>query len=126
MACTRAPPPRARARRPRPRVRHAGGGDRDGDGRAGADVGAGPEREPAPLEWAERARLHAERLVADPSLGADGRAEAVTAAAQSHNTLGVALARLGRLEEAVGHIERSGPSPGRTGSCRRPVAGSPT
>src|SRR6266508_1785584 len=107
MACTRAPPPRARARRPRPRVRHAGGGDRDGDGRAGADVGAGPEREPAPLEWAEQARLHAERLVADPSLGADGRAEAVTAAAQSHNTLGVALARLGRLEEAVGHIERS-------------------
>ncbi len=70
-------------------------------------MGAGPEREPAPLEWAERARLHAERLVADPSLGADGRAEAVTAAAQSHNTLGVALARLGRLEEAVGHIERS-------------------
>ena len=32
---------------------------------------------------------------------------AVEWAAQSHNTLGVALARLGRLEEAVGHIERS-------------------
>ena len=59
------------------------------------------------IEWAEQARLHAERLAADPSLGADGRAEAVTAAAQSHNTIGVALARLGRLEEAVGHIERS-------------------
>ncbi|HJR01892.1 MAG TPA: adenylate/guanylate cyclase domain-containing protein [Methylomirabilota bacterium] len=59
------------------------------------------------VEWAEQARLHAERLAADPSLGAAGRVEAATAAAQSHNTLGVALARLGRLEEAVGHIERS-------------------
>lgn len=59
------------------------------------------------VEWAEQARLHAERLAADPALDAGGRAEAVTAAAQSHNTLGVALARLGRLEEAVGHIERS-------------------
>jgi len=59
------------------------------------------------VEWAEQARLHAERIAADPALDADGRAEAVTAAAQSHNTLGVAFARLGRLEEAVGHIERS-------------------
>ncbi|HEY7039387.1 MAG TPA: adenylate/guanylate cyclase domain-containing protein [Methylomirabilota bacterium] len=59
------------------------------------------------VEWAEQARVHAERLVADPALGADGRTEAVTAAAQSHNTLGVACARLGRLEEAVEHIERS-------------------
>ena len=42
-----------------------------------------------------------------PSLDADGRGEAATAAAQSHNTLGVAWARLGRLEEAVAHIERS-------------------
>ena len=59
------------------------------------------------IDWAEQARLHAERLAADPSLGADGRADAVTAAAQSHNTLGVALARLNRLDEAVEHIERS-------------------
>jgi predicted ATPase/class 3 adenylate cyclase len=59
------------------------------------------------VEWAEQARLHAERLAGDPALDADGRAEAATAAAQSHNTLGVALARLGRLEEAVEHIERS-------------------
>ena len=59
------------------------------------------------VEWAEQARLHAERLAADPALDADGRGEAVTAAAQSHNTLGVACARLGRLEEAVAHIERS-------------------
>jgi len=59
------------------------------------------------FEWAEQARLHAERLAGEATLDADGHAEAVTAAAQSHNTLGVALARLGRLEEAVGHIERS-------------------
>jgi adenylate cyclase len=62
---------------------------------------------PRAVEWAEQARLHAERLAADPALDADGRGEAMTAAAQSHNTLGVAYARLGRLEEAVGHIERS-------------------
>jgi len=59
------------------------------------------------VEWAEQARLHAERLAADPAVDAVGRVEAVTAAAQSHNTLGVAFARLGRLEEAVDHIERS-------------------
>jgi tetratricopeptide (TPR) repeat protein len=59
------------------------------------------------VEWAEQARRHAERLAADPGLGTDGRVEAVAAAAQSHNTLGVASARLGRMEEAVGHIERS-------------------
>ena len=59
------------------------------------------------VEWAEQARRHAERLAADPALDAGGRGEAVTAAAQSHNTLGAALARLGRLEEAVEHIERS-------------------
>ncbi|HKX01656.1 MAG TPA: AAA family ATPase, partial [Methylomirabilota bacterium] len=59
------------------------------------------------VEWAEQARLHAERLAADPALEAEGRAEAQGAAAQSHNTLGVAFARLGRLEEAVEHIERS-------------------
>jgi len=59
------------------------------------------------IEWAEQARLHAERLAGEATLDAEARAEAATAAAQSHNTLGVALARLGRLEEAVGHIERS-------------------
>ena len=59
------------------------------------------------VEWAEQARAHAERLAADPALDAEGRAEAATAAAQSHNTLGVALTRLGRMEEAVSHIERS-------------------
>jgi adenylate cyclase len=59
------------------------------------------------VEWAEQARLHAERLAADPALDAEGRGQAAIAAAQSHNTLGVALARLGRLREAVGHIERS-------------------
>jgi adenylate cyclase len=59
------------------------------------------------VEWAEQALLHADRLAADPALDAEGRGEAVTAAAQSHNTLGVAFARLGRMKEAVEHIERS-------------------
>jgi adenylate cyclase len=59
------------------------------------------------VEWAEQARVHAERLAAAPALDAEGRVEALTASAQSHNTLGVACARLGRMEEAVGHIERS-------------------
>jgi adenylate cyclase len=59
------------------------------------------------VEWAEQARAHAERLAADPVLDAEGRAEAATAAAQSHNTLGVACARLDRMQEAVAHIERS-------------------
>jgi adenylate cyclase len=72
------------------------------------------------IEWAEQARVHAERLVAHDS--AADRTEAMIAAAQSHNTLGVALARLGRLEEAVGHIERSVALAGETGllqaACR--------
>ncbi len=59
------------------------------------------------VEWAEQARAHAEQLAAAPALDAEGRAEAATAAAQSHNTLGVAFARLGRMEESVSHIERS-------------------
>ncbi len=59
------------------------------------------------VEWAEQARRHAEQLAAAPALDAEGRAEAATAASQSHNTLGVAFARLGQMEEAVSHIERS-------------------
>jgi adenylate cyclase len=56
------------------------------------------------VEWAERALAQAERLA-----GKDGEAakEAPAAMAQAYNTLGVALARLGRLDEAVAHIERS-------------------
>jgi adenylate cyclase len=59
------------------------------------------------IEWAERARVDAERLTepaaADPSL----RKQVAAVGAQAENTLGVALARTGRLREAVGHIERS-------------------
>lgn len=62
--------------------------------RAGDNAGA--------VEWAERALAQAERL-------ATGEAPKEVAAAISHayNTLGVALARIGRAKEAVGHIERS-------------------
>ena len=59
------------------------------------------------VEWALQARLQAERLAADAAVDADGRVDALTAAAHSLNTLGVAVARLGRLEEAVEHIEKS-------------------
>ena len=59
------------------------------------------------IEWAERAIAHAGRLAAEPSSGAEARAEAAAAAAHGYNTLGAALARLGRTEEAARHIEQS-------------------
>jgi adenylate cyclase len=55
----------------------------------------------AALEWADRALARAEGLS-----GGDG-AERGAAIAHAQNTRGVALARLGRLDEAVVHIERS-------------------
>jgi adenylate cyclase len=64
------------------------------------------------VDWAERALAQAERLASAPA-GSDapragGRsAEIAAAMAQAYNTLGVALARMGRLQGAVGHIERS-------------------
>lgn len=51
------------------------------------------------LNWAERALGEAERSRAD--------SEAAGAVAHALNTLGVAMARLGRDREAVAHIERS-------------------
>jgi adenylate cyclase len=64
------------------------------------------------VAWAERALSQAERLAATPvgseALGgADQAAEVASAMTQAYNTLGVALARMGRFQEAVGHIERS-------------------
>ena len=59
------------------------------------------------IEWAEQGLAQAERLAAATPANSEDRAEAISAAAQSHNTLGVALARLGRMEEAVRHIEQS-------------------
>ena len=64
------------------------------------------------VAWAERALAQAERLGAAPA-GSDGpvaddrAVEVASAVAQAYNTLGVALARMGRLQDAVGHIERS-------------------
>jgi adenylate cyclase len=55
----------------------------------------------AALEWADRALARAEGLS-----GGQGP-ERGAAIAHAHNTRGVALARLGRLDEAVLHIERS-------------------
>lgn len=64
------------------------------------------------IDWAERALAQAERLSAAAAAGGDApepddRDAAASAVAQAYNTLGVALARTGRLEEAAGYIERS-------------------
>ncbi|MGH7320403.1 MAG: adenylate/guanylate cyclase domain-containing protein [Candidatus Rokuibacteriota bacterium] len=66
----------------------------------------------AAIDWAQRALAQAERLTG-ASAGLDGPGEAAlrdtaaSAVAQAYNTLGVALTRMGRLGEAVAHIERS-------------------
>ena len=64
------------------------------------------------VAWAERALSQAERLAAAPAGpdapgDVDRPAEVASAMTQAYNTLGVALARMGRFQEAVGHIERS-------------------
>jgi adenylate cyclase len=58
------------------------------------------------VEWAERAL---EQVAAIAGPGAPGEADSAVAevSAHAHNTLGVALARTGRVAEAVEHIERS-------------------
>ncbi len=64
----------------------------------------------AAVEWAQRALAHAERLAAGASAAAGEPEQAREAAAvisHAYNTLGVARARLRRLEEAVADIERS-------------------
>jgi adenylate cyclase len=59
------------------------------------------------IAWAEQALAQAERATAAAGADAEEGLEGTTAIAQACNTLGVALARLGRLDEAVRHIERS-------------------
>jgi adenylate cyclase len=63
------------------------------------------------VEWAERALAHAETLAAglddEASAAGDSRTDVMAAVAHAYNTLGIALARLGRPAEAVAHIERS-------------------
>jgi adenylate cyclase len=63
------------------------------------------------IEWATRALGQIDRASAAssgaPASPAPGKAEAAVALSHAYNTLGVALARLGRLQEAVAHIERS-------------------
>ena len=55
----------------------------------------------AAITWAERALAEAARD------GESAGSEASALRAQAYNTLGVALARTGRMDEAVEHIERS-------------------
>jgi adenylate cyclase len=59
------------------------------------------------VEWAERALAQAERAIARAGGDAVVRREAADAVAHALNTLGSALARLDRTEEAVRHVERS-------------------
>jgi len=66
--------------------------------RAGDNAGA--------IEWAERALAEAASEEGTPSSPARAR-EAAAMRAQAYNTLGVALARTGRLREAVAQIEQS-------------------
>jgi adenylate cyclase len=65
--------------------------------RAGDNAGA--------IEWAERAL--AEAASEETSANPDRSRQAAAMRAQAYNTLGVALARTGRLTEAVAQIERS-------------------
>ncbi len=67
---------------------------------------------PGAVEWAERALAHAQRLqqhLAGRAAPGDAEAskEASAAIAHAYNTLGAALARMGKTEEAVEYIERS-------------------
>jgi adenylate cyclase len=59
------------------------------------------------LEWAERAMRQAERLAPAAAADAAQRTALALATAHAHNTLGASLARLGSLDDAVRHIERS-------------------
>ena len=61
----------------------------------------------AAVQWAERALAGAHRVAEQAADDSDAHRDATTAAAQAMNTLGAALARLDRPEEAVAHIERS-------------------
>jgi adenylate cyclase len=58
------------------------------------------------VQWAERALAHAETVAARVATG-DERRAAAAAVSLALNTLGVALARLNRPEDAVTHLVRS-------------------
>ena len=63
------------------------------------------------VEWAERALAHAELLAAACNEAAashapETRKEVAVVISHAYNTLGVALARMGRQDEAVARIER--------------------
>ena len=94
--------------RPRPARRpsraHRAGAPLPGDGPAGLPQ----RRQPAGRRvGGAGARSTPSGSPPPPRSTRTGARKRPTAAAQSHNTLGVAFARLGRLEESVSHIERS-------------------
>ena len=62
------------------------------------------------VEWARRALEQAEKLIAaaGPTTKDEAwRKETATVISYAYNTMGVALARMGKLKPAVGHVERS-------------------
>lgn len=61
------------------------------------------------LAWAERALLHSQAVAATVEAGGteDARREVAASVAHACNTLGIALARMGKPRDAVVHIERS-------------------
>jgi adenylate cyclase len=61
----------------------------------------------AAVRWAEQALAQAERLVSQGSITDDERAASSEAISLALNTLGVAFARLNRMQDAVASIERS-------------------
>ena len=99
----------------------------EGEGlrREGTDVGSDPQLELAHLyqqlglasfrmgdnqraiEWAERALRSAEAILTSAQVTPDVRKVATAAVAHATNTIGVALARTGRLDEARARIEES-------------------
>jgi adenylate cyclase len=59
------------------------------------------------IAWAERALAEATRLAGAGAGSEEAAKDAAAAVSHAYNTLGVALARLDRLDEAVRHIEQS-------------------
>src|SRR5574341_320716 len=62
------------------------------------------------VEWATRALAHVGRLTGGSTgsvAASDREKQEAAPVSQAYNTLGVALARLGKLQEAIAHIERS-------------------
>jgi adenylate cyclase len=59
------------------------------------------------VQWGERALAQAEHVARDAPPNGETRAEVAAAISHALNTVGAGMARLGRAEEAVTHVERA-------------------